>query len=63
MTEFYGAETVKVEYDDDGNRSFFLYGRDGREDLGPEIRMAADTYNAGTVINLYEAVEGTYVDD
>ena len=53
---YYGSETVKVEYDDYGVKSFFFYGRDGREDLGPEIRMAADTYNAGTLIELRESV-------
>lgn len=54
--EYYQAEIVKVEYDYDGNRSFFFYGRDGREDLGPELRMAADTYNVGTLIELREKV-------
>ena len=55
--EYYQQETVKVELDDEGNHSFFFYGRDGREDLGPEIRLAADTYNIGTLIELREAIE------
>ena len=46
---YWEPETVKVEYDDDGVKSFFFYGREGREDLGPELMMAADTYNAGTL--------------
>ena len=53
---YWEPETVKVEYDDDGVKSFFFYGREGREDLGPELMMAADTYNAGTLIEVREAV-------
>lgn len=47
-------ETVEVRLDDDGKPTFFFSSRDGWEDLGPEIRMAADTYAIGTVITLRE---------
>lgn len=47
-------ERVEVRLDDDGKPSFWFSGRDGWEDLGPELRMAADTYAVGTEITLRE---------
>ncbi|WP_155987325.1 hypothetical protein [Paracoccus pantotrophus] len=47
-------EIVEVRLDDDGNPAFFFSSRDGWVNLGPEIRMAADTYAIGTVITIQE---------
>lgn len=47
-------ECVEVRLDDDGNPSFFFSSREGWEDLGPELRMAADSYAIGTKITLKE---------
>lgn len=52
--KFFDAETVEVRQDDEGKASFFFSGRDGWEDLGPELRMSADTYAIGTIIELRE---------
>lgn len=51
-------ETVEVRANEDGERSFWFSSRDGWEDLGPEIRMSADTYTPGTIITLREPIEG-----
>lgn len=47
-------ERVEVRLDDEGNPSFFFSTREGWEDLGPELRMAADSYAVGTQITLVE---------
>lgn len=47
-------EQVEVRLDDEGRPSFFFSTRDGWEDLGPKLRMAADSYAIGTKITLRE---------
>lgn len=47
-------ERVEVRLDDDGRPAFFFSSREGWENLGPELRMAADTYAIGTKITLWE---------
>lgn len=56
-TKFGDTETVEVRMDDDGCPSFFFSSREGWENLGPELRMAADTYAIGTIIELREPLE------
>jgi len=48
------SERVEVRLDDDGKPTFFFSSRDGWEDLGPELRMAAEHYAIGTKITLEE---------
>ena len=53
---FGDPETVEVRLDHEGKPSFFFSSREGWDDLGPELRMAADTYNIGTRITLREPI-------
>lgn len=56
VPQYFEPELVEVRADDDGAPSFYLSTREGWENIGPEIQLAANLYNIGTKITLEERI-------
>lgn len=54
---FAQPEFVEVREEEDGALNFYVSTRDGFELIGPEINMAAITYNVGTRVVVHEPLE------